>query len=153
MTLSTVEVSVMTKRSHETGPKSGLAHRRSPAISEEGTGRDTGPVSARNSSKGALVAEAHAVFHALADGKILAEVRTACLAGKLLRQSARETRRRIWQSLDWRYFSWNPPRWMLADLTEAAKGDVTDRRFVGLAYLHYARRDRLTFGCNSVAEA
>ncbi|MCP4039864.1 MAG: DUF1819 family protein, partial [bacterium] len=31
------------------------------------------------------------------------------------------------------------------DLAEAALGDVTDRAFVGLAYLHHVRRDRLTF--------
>jgi hypothetical protein len=30
-------------------------------------------------------------------------------------------------------------------LGESAKLDVTDRRFVGLAYIHYARRDCLTF--------
>ena len=45
----------------------------------------------------------------------------------------------------WRYFAWSPPHWVLADLAEAAKGDATDPRFVGLAYVHYARRDRLTF--------
>lgn len=56
-----------------------------------------------------------------------------------------ETRNRVWDALHWRYFAWGPPQWVLADLAEAAKGDATDRRFVGLAYLHYARRDRLTF--------
>jgi hypothetical protein len=108
-------------------------------------GRDLGPISARNSSKGALLPEAHIVFRALASGKGLDDVRGASLTGKLLRQPARETRRRIWQSLDWRYFAWGPPRWVLADFAEGAKADVTDRRFVGLAYVHYARRDRLTF--------
>jgi hypothetical protein len=108
-------------------------------------GRDTGPVSARNSSKGALLPEAHTVFRALASGSSPAELRVACLTGQLLRQRARESRRRIWQSLDWRYFAWSPPRWVLAELGESAKLDVADRRFVGLTYLHYARRDRLTF--------
>jgi hypothetical protein len=75
----------------------------------------------------------------------LDEVRNACLTGRLLRQPARETRHRIWEALHWRYFAWNPPRWVLADLAEAAKGDATGRHFVGLAYIHYARRDRLTF--------
>jgi hypothetical protein len=110
-----------------------------------GRGLDLGALSTRNSSKGSLVAEAHAVFRALGSGMALDEVRSACLTGRLLRQSARETRHRIWDALHWRYFAWNPPRWLLADLTEAANGDATDRRFVGLAYIHYARRDRLTF--------
>jgi hypothetical protein len=65
--------------------------------------------------------------------------------GQLLRKGTQETRQRIWDALNWRYFAWNPPHWVLAELSEAAKGDVTDRHFVGLAYLHYARRDRLTF--------
>jgi hypothetical protein len=108
-------------------------------------GRDSGPISARNSSKGTLLPEVHAVFRALASAKKISELRIACLTGTLLRQSARETQRRIWQSLDWRYFAWNPLRWVLADLAESATTDVTDPRFVGLAYVHYARRDRLTF--------
>jgi hypothetical protein len=119
-------------------------HSRSSDV-EKALGRDTGPISARNSSKGALLPEVHAVFRALASGKKISELRIACLTGTLLRQSARETRRRIWQSLDWRYFAWNSPRWVLADFADSATADVTDRRFVGLAYVHYARRDRLTF--------
>lgn len=108
-------------------------------------GRDAGAASTRNTSKGSLLGEAHAVFRALALGGALDEVQSACLTGQLLRQPARETRHRIWDALHWRYFAWAPPRWVVADLVEAAKGDATDRRFVGLAYLHYARRDRLTF--------
>jgi Putative inner membrane protein (DUF1819) len=108
-------------------------------------GVDAGAISTRNTSKGALIAEAHAVFRALGSGMALHEVRSACLTGRLLRQSARETRHRIWDALHWRYFAWNPPHWLLADLAKAAKGDATDRHFAGLAYIHYARRDRLTF--------
>jgi hypothetical protein len=108
-------------------------------------GRDAGPYSARNSSKGALLSEAHAVFGALAAGKPLEEVRRACLNGKLFRQRARETRRRIWQALHWRFFAWAPPRWIIEDLADAARGEITSPTFIGLVYLHYARRDRLTF--------
>lgn len=110
-----------------------------------GWGRDLGPLSARNTSKGALLAEAHAVFRALGSGASVAEVHAASLAGRILRQRTRETRRHIWNALRHRYFAWTPPRWVLADLTDAAQGEVTDARFVGLAYVHYARRDRLTF--------
>ena len=108
-------------------------------------GLDMGAISTRNTSKGALVAEAHAVFRALGSGMAFGEVRNACLMGRILRQSARETRHRIWEALHWRYFAWNPPRWVLADLADAARDDATDLRFVGLTYVHYARRDRLTF--------
>lgn len=108
-------------------------------------GRDLGPLSTRSTSKGALITETHAAFRAMGSGMTIAELRAACFDGRLLRQSARETRHRIWEALHWRYFAWNPPQWVLADLAQAATADATDRRFVGLVYLHYARRDRLTF--------
>lgn len=107
-------------------------------------GRDLGPYSARTSSKGALLDEAQIVLRELAHGKALDEVRAATLDGTLLPRHARETRNRVWDALHWRFFAWNPPRWVLADLVAAARGDVTDPRFVGLVYVHYARRDRLT---------
>jgi len=108
-------------------------------------GRDVGPYSTRNSSKGALLGEAQAVFRKLAHGKTLNDLRVASLEGVLLPRQARETRNRIWDALHWRFFAWNPPGWVLADISEAACGEVTDPTFVGLVYVHYARRDRLTF--------
>jgi hypothetical protein len=117
-----------------------------PAADQYRAGRDVGEVSARNSSKGALLIEAHRVFRAIADGTPERELRHLCLdTRRLLTQPARETRRRIWDSLHWRYFAWSPPRWILSDLAHAARRDPNDRCFRGLAYLHYARRDRLTF--------
>jgi hypothetical protein len=107
--------------------------------------RDIGPYSTRNSSKGSLLVETHVLFRALASGTSLEEVRAGLLAGKLLRKSARETRLRIWELLHWRFFAWGPPRWVLEDLMEASRGDVTSAWFVGIVFLHYARRDHLTF--------
>jgi len=91
------------------------------------------------------VAAAHTVFRLLGAGAGIAEAQAACLSGKILRQRAREPRRQIWNALHRRYFAWNPPRWVLTDLTDAAQGEATDARFVGLAYIHYARRDPLRF--------
>jgi len=108
-------------------------------------GRDVGPMSTRNTSKGALITEAHAVFRSAASGAPVEDLRHACLTGTILRQRARETRRHIWDALHWRFFIWSPPRWVLADLADAARGDSTAPRFASLLYLHYARRDRLTF--------
>jgi hypothetical protein len=102
-------------------------------------------MSARNSSKGALVSEAQAVFRAIGGGTPVGDLRQACLSGKLLRNPARETRRRIWDSIHHRYLAWNPPQWVITDLAEAASGESGSRVFLGLAYLHYARRDCLTF--------
>lgn len=108
-------------------------------------GRDAGPVSARNSSKGALVSEAQDVFRAIANGMAVGDLRQACLTGRLLRHPARETRRRVWDSIHYRYLAWSPPEWVIADLAGAAAGEPGSRIFIGLAYLHYARRDRLTY--------
>jgi hypothetical protein len=111
----------------------------------ERMGRDTEAYSARNSSKGALIAEAMAVFRALASGRALEDVQHASLAGRLFRQKARETRRRIWQALNWRFFIWEPPAWVTADLANASVDPASEKEFVGLVYLHSVRRDRLTF--------
>lgn len=108
-------------------------------------GRDLGAVSTRNSSKGALVAESQAVFRAFSPHTPLEEFRDQCLRGTILRQRARETRHRIWEALHWRFLAWNPPQWVLAELVDAARTDSSSPRFVGLLYVHYARRDRLTF--------
>jgi len=107
-------------------------------------GRDIGPVSTRNSSKGALLAEAQSIFRAFGGSTSLSKLREQCLQGSILRQPARETRNRIWKAVHWRFFAWNPPRWVLTELAEAA-GEASSAVFVGLAYVHYARRDRLTF--------
>jgi hypothetical protein len=125
--------------------KEGVRRLQSTATNDR-LGRDLGPYSTRNTSKGSLLAEAHVVFRAIASGKSTDEVRSACLGGGLLRQPARETRRHIWDSLNWRFFAWAPPSWVINDLAEAAvRSDVTSPRFVGLIFVHFARRDRLTF--------
>lgn len=115
-----------------------------PELTEQ-LGRDGGPYSTRNSSKGSLIGEAHVVFRAYACGKSFAELRAACHSGKLLRHAARETRYRIWDALHWRFFAWGPPAWVLEDIVVASRSDIMSARFVGLVYVHFARRDRLTF--------
>lgn len=107
--------------------------------------RDTGPISARNTSRGGLVREAHAVLRALGAGLSIQEVHAACLNGKLLRQPARASREKVWSGLNWRYFAWHPPAWVIRDFVSAARRPGTDPRLVGLLYLHYARRDRLAY--------
>jgi hypothetical protein len=88
---------------------------------------DRGPISARNTSKGALLGEAQAVFSALASGASLKEARDLCLSGRILRQSARITRQHIWDALNWRYFSWGPPEWVISVSTvrRAPSSDAT----------------------------
>jgi len=108
-------------------------------------GRDTGPPSTRNASKGALIQEAQIVFRDLAGGASQADLRGASVHGDLLRKRAWETRNRIWDALHWRYFAWAPPAWVLGDLAAAAVQESPSRRFTALLYVHFARRDRLTF--------
>lgn len=108
-------------------------------------GRDVGPPSTRNTSKGALIRESQAVFREVGRGATVAELRRACLEGSLLRKSATETRNRVWDALHWRYLAWGPPRWVLLDLSAAAGDDADPGHFSGLLYIHCARRDRLTF--------
>jgi len=109
-------------------------------------GRDVGVPSARISSKGALIVETQVVFRALAEGLREKEVKERCLNGALLRKATRFTRLRVWDAINWRFFSWDPPSWILADLKRAAmETPRPSHTFTGLVYLHCARRDRLTF--------
>src|SRR5262249_23012386 len=106
--------------------------------------RDTGDYSARNSSKGALVAEAGQMFAALRSGLSLPEVREHALVGRVLAQRSRNTRRRIWALLHYRYLA-SRHHWVTAALQAAYEIGPQSREFVSMLYLHYALRDRLTY--------
>jgi hypothetical protein len=105
--------------------------------------RDTGPYSARNSSKGALIAEAGKVIKGLRSGLSLDELRARALDGDLFSQRARATRKRIWALLYFRYLS--QPDWVLSALQSAYGEGAHSQEFISLLYLHYALRDRLTY--------
>lgn len=106
--------------------------------------RDTGPYSARNSSKGALIDEASRVFAALARGQSAETVRDQALRGNLLAQRSRENRERIWTSIQHRYLLSTAP-WFTLQLVDLCDSESHSREFVSLLYLLYALRDRLTF--------
>jgi len=106
--------------------------------------RDTGPYSARNSSKGALIDEARRVFAALALGQSVESVREEVFRGTLLTQRSRENRERIWTSIQQRYLSPTTP-WLTSQLANLCESGAHSREFVTLLYLLYALRDRLTF--------
>lgn len=106
--------------------------------------RDTGPYSARNSSKGALLKEAAQIFSALGRGVAKTELRTLALSGKLLSQRSYSNRKRIFDALSHRCLSYSP-LWMLETLTQAAALGERSAELVSLLYLHYALRDHLTF--------
>ncbi len=107
--------------------------------------RDRLPFSSRNTSKGALAEETHAVFSAISQGLPADEAHQAILDGRLLRKASFETRRKIANAINHRYF-WPDSTWSLECLaTAAAEGTVRSAGFLSLAYLYYALRDRLTF--------
>jgi hypothetical protein len=126
--------------------------RKRPASTHEDNGaaalravvRDTGPYSARNSSKGALIDEASRVFSALARGQAVETVRDQVLQGTLLTQRSRENRERIWTSIQQRYLIATTP-WLTSLLADTSASGPHSREFVSLLYLLYALRDRLTF--------
>jgi len=103
--------------------------------------RESDAYRGRNTSMGALIVESERVFSALADGHSLDEVKAKCVAGILLSQRAEQSRKRIWVSLNHRYFS-HGNSWVREDIVEAYKqGDS----FIDLLYIHFALRDLLTF--------
>ncbi len=106
--------------------------------------REPGAYTARNSSKGALIDEAFAVFSAMHTGMDIAEVREQALSGKLLRQRSGENRRRIWELVQKRYLQ---PHivWLREAICSASDQGSESTAFRSLLYLLYALRDRLTF--------
>jgi hypothetical protein len=106
--------------------------------------RDTGPYSARNTSKGALIDEASRVFAALARGQSVKTVRDQVLQGTLLTQRSRENRERIWTLIQQRYLIPTTP-WLTSLLADTSVTGPHGREFVSLLYLLYVLRDRLTF--------
>lgn len=109
-----------------------------------GAFRDTGPYSARNSSKGALIEEASRVFTALGGGQSLEQVRDQVFRGDLLTQRSRENRERIWSSIQQRYLVPASP-WLTKLLADLCASGAHSHDFVSLLYLLYALRDHLTF--------
>lgn len=106
--------------------------------------RDRSPFSSRNTSKGALVEEAHSVFSAINEGLTIKDARIAIRDGKILRKRSYETRQRILDSLTHRYF-WPEGEWSVKSLAKATQTGVKSPAFLSLAYLYYVLRDRFTF--------
>lgn len=106
--------------------------------------REQGEYSSRNTSKGALLHEAHAVFSAVRDGLSADCVREAILQSRLFQKTSFETRRKIWNLLDHRYFA---PRseWIVKSLARASAAGAHSPDFASLAYLYFALRDAVTF--------
>ena len=104
--------------------------------------RESDAYRGRNTSMGALIDEADRVFGALADGTPREEVKARCYEGRLLRQRTEKSRRRIWASIQHRYFA-HEVAWAIEALVEAKRCDR--KAFVDLLYLHYCLRDKLAF--------
>lgn len=106
--------------------------------------RDRSPFSSRNTSKGALVAETHALFSAINKGLSPDGARNAVLEGGILRKSSFETRRKIVDAISHRYY-WPHSAWSQQCLAAETENGIRSPGFLSLAYLYYALRDRLTF--------
>lgn len=106
--------------------------------------RDESRFSTRNTSKGALVPEIFAVCQAIRNGLTISEAKPAVLSGRVLMNTSYETKRKIWNALNHRYFSISP-EWVVGRLADASCQGTRSSEFLSLAYLYYAIRDRITF--------
>jgi len=106
--------------------------------------RDKSPLSARISSKGALIKEIYTIFQAISNGLSVENLRQTVVEGRLLLHSSYETRRSIWNHINRRYFAFNN-EWVIRSLAEASKEGINSPSFLSLAYLYYVMRDKLTF--------
>jgi hypothetical protein len=106
--------------------------------------RDSGPYSTRNTSKGALLAEAAVAVTAVQSGLTARQARAAALDGRLFLRRTRETRQRVWDLLLYRLLT--PERaWVGQALADAVALGARSPEFVSLVYCLYAVRDRLAF--------
>lgn len=105
--------------------------------------RDRQPYQGRNIC-GPLVAESNLIFGALHAGRPLGEVRAAALSGELLRQPSYQARRRFWHALHGRYIT-HRVTWVIEDLVATVGAHPGSPEAIGLLYLHFVLRDRLTF--------
>jgi hypothetical protein len=121
-----------------------MRHSRNQSLADLSRVRDRLPFSSRNTSKGALVEEAHAVLSAINEGLTVGEARIAIRDGKILRKPSYETRQRILDSLTHRYF-WPEGEWSVQSLAKATEAGAKSPVFLSLAYLYYVLRDRFTF--------
>ncbi|KAF5051994.1 hypothetical protein DSECCO2_413250 [anaerobic digester metagenome] len=103
--------------------------------------RDDSAFCARNLI-GALVPECGRVFLALANGVPLSEVRRQALDGELFTQSARTTRERFWQTINYRYL--RGPAWVVDDLCDAVREGERSPAFLSLLLIHYVLGDAIT---------
>jgi len=106
--------------------------------------RDRSQLSARNSSKGALIKEVFSIFQAISDGLSIEDLRQTILEGRLLLHSSYETRRSIWNHVNRRYFVFNN-KWIVQSLAEASKEGINSPHFLSLAYLFFVLRDRFVY--------
>jgi len=104
--------------------------------------RESDAYRGRNTSMGALIEEADRIFEALASGQSREDVKQRCFNGDVLRQRTEKSRRRIWSSIQHRYFA-HEVSWVVDDLVSAKREDR--KAFLDLLYLHYCLRDKLAF--------
>jgi hypothetical protein len=104
--------------------------------------RESDAYRGRNTSMGALIEEADRIFEALASGQSREEVKQRCFSGDVLRQRTEKSRRRIWASIQHRYFA-HEVQWVIDDIIVAKRDDR--KAFLDLLYLHYCLRDKLAF--------
>lgn len=106
--------------------------------------RDMGPISSRNTSKGALIQETFHIFNVINAGIDVSEVKQRILVENVLHKTSYETRRKIWNAIGHRYLA-VCPQWAGQALAAASQNGVQSPEFLSLAYLYFVLRDRLTF--------
>lgn len=104
--------------------------------------RDAEPPQGRNIC-GSLLKESGLVFRAMHDGQTPAEIREAALSGALFRQRSYQARRRFWHTVNSRYLACSPD-WVISELVDVVGAAPTSPDAVGLLYIHFVLRDRLT---------
>ena len=103
------------------------------------------PYSTRNSSKGALLSEAHILFSFLVEKDSLGAAREAVIKDNLFQKRTDVTRRLCWKVLHARYFPGNQDTLSLHPIVNLYRADAPEPLKKGIIYYHYAISDRFSY--------
>ena len=106
--------------------------------------RDNGPFSARLSQKSSLKREVYALFKKATFPLSTEYLKGLALDENVLSKRAWETRRSIWNAINWRYLT-GAPSYVGTLIKKASNKGIDSPEFLSASYLFFCLRDRLVF--------
>jgi hypothetical protein len=105
----------------------------------------TSAYSSRNSSKGALIAEASILFSYMAKGNFLDSTRQAIFQDDIFVKKTHQTRKRCWEILHLRYFPREQSLEQIHPIISLFRTNASEKIKRGVLYRHFAISDLFSY--------